>query len=191
MTMEELTYILSGIHPYVTAIHLREKQRTARELYQTINLLTKAKIPLEKLIINDRIDVALATGVNGVQLAFHSLDVSVAKVKFPGLAVGCSIHSMEEGQRVSQNGADYVLYGHIFPSSSKSGLKPRGLGQLKRLTESLTIPVIAIGGITPENAIHTIHHGAAGIAVMSGILQARDPVSAAKAYKRVLQNGDV
>lgn len=190
MSMEQLSEILLEIHPFVTVIHLREKQKSARELYHAVNLLTKMKVPLSKIMINDRADVALVTGVAGVQLAYHSLEVSIVKQKFPDLKLGCSIHSYEEGQQAVLNGADYVLYGHVFPSKSKPDLTPRGLEELKKLTRQAT-PVIAIGGITAANTQQVINAGAKGIAVMSGILEARDPLMAVKAYQNVLENGDV
>ncbi|XJZ29084.1 thiazole tautomerase TenI [Bacillota bacterium Lsc_1132] len=191
MSMEQLAEIAADICPYVTKIHLREKQKTARELYQAVNLMTKYNVPLSKIMLNDRVDVAFMTGAAGVQLASHSLEVSTVKANFPDLTLGCSIHSLKEGKQAEQNGANYVIYGHIFSTNSKPGLKPRGLEKLKKLTGLLTIPVVAIGGISPENAEQVIQTGANGIAVMSGILEARDPILAVKAYKKGIETGDV
>jgi thiazole tautomerase (transcriptional regulator TenI) len=190
MSIEQLADILADIHPYVTAVHLREKQKSARELYQAIKLITKKNIPLSKIVINDRVDVALVTGVAGVQLAYHSLEAVIVKKSFPQLTVGCSVHSLGESKQAEQDGADYVLYGHVFPSNSKPGLNPRGLDELKKLTSFVDIPVIAIGGITPENTVQVIRTGARGIAVMSGVFEAPDPLSAVMAYKNALENGD-
>lgn len=188
MPVAQLHEILTDIHPFVTAIHIREKQKTARELYQMIEYLAQ-NIPLSKMIINDRVDVALAAKAAGVQLAFHSLETSIVKTMFPFLKVGRSIHSYREGVKANRDGADYVLFGHIFFSGSKPGKIPKGLKQLAKVAQ-LDIPVIAIGGITPENAQSVIHAGAKGIAVMSGILEARDPLSAVKDYYNALINGD-
>lgn len=185
MPVEQLREILIDIHPYVTSIHLREKQKTARELFQAVELLAK-DIPLSKIIINDRVDVAVASRAAGVQLAYHSLDAALVKKAFPQMKIGTSIHSYEEAK---QAGADYLLYGHVFSSTSKPGLPPKGLEELTRLTQ-LDIPVIAIGGITVENTRHVLHAGAAGIAVMSGVLEAQDPITAVKAYANALKNGD-
>ncbi|MBT2730394.1 thiamine phosphate synthase [Bacillus sp. ISL-75] len=120
MPIEQLREILIDIHPYVTSIHLREKQKTARELFQAVDLLSK-DIPLSKIIINDRGDVAFATRVSGVQLAFHSLESAIVKKAFPELRVGSSIHSYHEGEKALQDGTDYVLFGHVYPSQSKPG----------------------------------------------------------------------
>jgi thiazole tautomerase (transcriptional regulator TenI) len=188
MPIEQLCEIVSEIHPYITAIHLREKQKTAKELFQAVQRLTNENIPLSKIIINDRVDVACVTRARGVQLAFHSIDAALVKENFPQLLLGNSIHSYEEGQQAKENGADYVLYGHVFPSQSKPGKTPKGLRELARLTQ-LDIPVIAIGGITPENTGQVLQAGSKGIAVMSGVLDAHDPKAAVKAYLNVL-NGD-
>lgn len=187
--MAQLCEILVEIHPFVTAVHLREKQKTARELFHAVELFSKANIPSSKIIINDRVDVACITRSAGVQLAFHSLEAAIVKSAFPQLRVGSSIHSYEEGQKALEEGADYVLYGHVFPSSSKRGMEPKGLEELKRITQ-LPIPVIAIGGITPENTHQVLQAGAKGIAVMSGVLDACDPLSAVKAYVKALKIGD-
>ncbi|PLS01174.1 thiamine phosphate synthase [Neobacillus cucumis] len=188
MPIEQLQEILIDIHPYVTSIHLREKQKTARELFQAVELLSK-NIPLSKLIINDRVDVAFTTRAAGVQLAFHSLGPMIVKKAFPQLKVGCSIHSKSDGEKALRDGADYVLFGHVFPSQSKPGKTPKGIKELSRVT-LLDIPVIAIGGITPENTKQVSQAGASGIAVMSGILDSRDPLLAVKAYRNALKDGD-
>lgn len=187
--VEQLREILMDIHPYVTAIHLREKDKTARELFEAVELFTCANIPRSKLIINDRVDVAIVAKSCGVQLAFHSLHAGIVKKTFPELRVGSSIHSLEEGKSAAMDGIDYVLYGHVFPSTSKPGKPPKGLGELMWLSQ-LDIPVIAIGGITPENTKQVLQTGAAGIAVMSGVLEARDPLLAVKAYGNALKYGD-
>jgi len=188
MPLAQLHEIVMDIHPYATAIHIREKQKTARELFQMIEQLAQT-IPLSKIIVNDRVDVALAAGAAGVQLSFHSLETLIVKNKFASLKVGQSIHSYDEGVKAIRDGADYVLFGHIFPSGSKPGQTPKGLMPLTRVAQ-LDIPVIAIGGITPENTRSVIQAGAKGIAVMSGIFEARDPLEAVKDYYHALKNGD-
>lgn len=189
MPIEQFAEIATAIHPYITAIHLREKIKTARELFNAVEFLTKKNIPLTKIILNDRVDVAIVTNAAGVQLAYHSLEAAIVKKNFSRLRVGSSIHSFEDGLKAIEDVADYVLFGHVFPSHSKPGKCPKGLEELKKVSR-LNIPVIAIGGITPENTYQVLQAGATGIAVISGVLDAKDPVAAVKSYANELKNGD-
>jgi thiazole tautomerase (transcriptional regulator TenI) len=187
---EELVRIAKLIHPYITALHIREKTRSAKELSHLIDLLQKAGVPSSKMIVNDRVDVALCTGVKGVQLTHHSLDVSQVRRALPDMMIGCSVHSVSEAYYAEQRGADFIMYGHIFKTSSKHDAEPRGIDQLQHVVDQTTIPVIAIGGITPENVQNVIKTGASGIAVMSGILEAKSPLQAVKLYKQQLEVWD-
>jgi thiazole tautomerase (transcriptional regulator TenI) len=184
---ERLVEIAKDIHPYITALHIREKAKTAKELTGLINQLAGAGVPLSKLIVNDRADVALGCQTRGVQLAYHSLDVSLVRAAFPNMMIGCSVHSVKEAQYAEQNGADYLLYGHIFETGSKADEEPRGLVKLQRLREQASIPVIAIGGIKPSNVQDVIKADASGIAVLSGILESDSPLEAVKDYHNQLE----
>ncbi|WP_078549043.1 thiamine phosphate synthase [Litchfieldia alkalitelluris] len=188
-SIERFCHIASSIHEYVTYFHIRERTWTANEHFQAINLLTQLKVPLSKVIINDRIDVAITLNTAGVQLAFHSLPVELVKRKFPSLLVGSSVHSLEELNNVSKAGADFAIYGHIFETRSKQGLLPRGTEGLRELTRNAQIPVIAIGGIKPIHVSELIKVGASGVAVMSGVLEASDPLKVVKEYATQLHQG--
>ena len=179
---ERLAEVTGAIHPFIDAIHIREKTKTARELLEMVTLLTEKQVPLSKIVINDRLDVAWMKRTKGIQLAHHSLPVKWVKKEYPCLRTGCSIHSAEEGIQAQQEGADYVIFGHIFSTSSKPGKPPQGLVRLKNVAQRLAIPVIAIGGIQPFHVEEVLQCGAAGIAVRSGILEAADPLAAARAY---------
>lgn len=183
---EQLGEILSRIHREVDFIHLREKNKTAMELVEIVKLITDKNVPLSKIIINDRVDVAVITHAKGVQLAYHSLPVDGVKSNFSDLSVGSSIHTSEEAQLAEEKGADYLIFGHIFSTPSKPGLTPKGLELLKTVSESVTIPVIAIGGIVPGNTGDVIRAGAQGIAVMSGVFEAKDPLEAVRRYRSYL-----
>jgi len=170
----------------VDVLHIREKQRTARELYELLQEVASF-FPLERVLLNDRVDVALAAGC-GVHLAYHSLPPHAVAALLPsGTWWGCSVHSLEEAETACLQGARYVYYGHIYPSGSKPGVPPRGTTELSRLVATLPIPVIAIGGITPDNTAEVLATGCAGIAVLSGISGAADPAEAARAYRRKLE----
>jgi len=182
--------IVGEIHPYLTAVHLRKKQLGAQDIFITASKLIAQNVPHQKIIINDRVDVAIAVEAKGVQLAYHSLEANVVKSAFPKLKIGCSVHSAEEAKEMEKQGADYVLYGHVFPTASKPGKEARGLEALKEVVDSVQIPVIAIGGIKPENSAAVLKTGAAGIAVLSTILEAENPLEMTKSYVRAL-GGDV
>lgn len=182
----QLATIIGRIHPNVDFIHLREKTKTAKEVYEIVELLINKNVPLSKIIINDRADVASASNVKGVHLAFHSLPVKIVKRKFTDLTVGCSVHSLEEAKIAEQQGANYVMFGHVYPTQSKPELLPKGLEQLRAVTEAISIPVVAIGGIKPTNIRDVIEVGAQGVAVMSGILEAEDPLEAVQQYRSYL-----
>ncbi|MBU8878790.1 thiamine phosphate synthase [Bacillus sp. FJAT-29790] len=184
--IEKLAEIATEIQEYVDFFHLREKQMSALQLYQAVNILTEKNIPLSKIIINDRVDVAWTMKTFGVQLAFHSLDSGVVKQAFPGIRVGSSIHSVNEAKEVSEKGVDYAIYGHVFPTNSKLDLPPKGIEGLKEITGSTSMPIIAIGGIKPSNCSFVLEAGAKGIAVMSGVLEAEDPLQAVKEYSKAL-----
>jgi len=187
----QLVDILSNIHPYVDMIHLREKTKTAKELSQIIMALIEKGVPKEKLVINDRVDVAVAFNVKGVQLAYHSLNAKVVKENFPTLRVGCSIHSKKEAIKAHKDGADYTIYGHVYETSCKPNSLPRGLKELEEIVKKVKIPVLAIGGVKPDRVQDILKTGASGIAVMSGVLLADDPVRAAKGYASILKNWGV
>ncbi|MFD2044618.1 thiazole tautomerase TenI [Ornithinibacillus salinisoli] len=179
---ETLAEIIEEIHPYIDAIHIREKTKTAKEIYEMVMLLIEKQVPISKIIINDRLDVAYISKVHGIHLAYHSLPLDMVKENFTGFRVGCSVHTIGEALHAQTQGADYVTFGHVFATNSKAGLAPRGLDQLRSITNSVSIPVIAIGGINPINVRSVMESGAKGIAVMSGILEADNPLGVAKEY---------
>lgn len=173
--------------PYVDFIHLREKQKSAAELYKVIQFLLTSGIPSSKIIVNDRIDVAQVTQVAGVQLAYHSLEVASVKKSFPSLRIGKSIHSVTEAKEAEASGANYLLFGHIYKSHSKPTKQPTGLKELHHIVKAVTIPVIAIGGIQPHHVNDVLETGAKGIAVMSGIFGALHPDISGKTYKKTYE----
>lgn len=182
----QLADIIGKIHSDIDFIHIREKMKTAKEVYEMVELLISKDVPPSKIIINDRVDVASVSNVKGVHLALHSLPVEIVKRKFQDLIVGCSVHSLEEAQIAEQQGADYVMFGHVYETLSKPGLIPKGLEQMSFISKTISIPVIAIGGIKPANSRDVIEAGAQGVAVLSGILEAEDPVQAVRQYRSYL-----
>ncbi len=167
----------------VDAVHLREKDLCARDLVNVAVRLRSTLSAQTMLFINDRVDVALASGADGVELGEASLPVdAVEKVAGRRLVIGRSVHDVDGALRAEADGADFVIAGHVFETASKAGQAGRGLAFVESVASAVSIPVIAIGGITPERVPDVLSAGAHGVAVLSGILAVNDPEAAARRY---------
>lgn len=184
--IHEMLKVSAAVLPYVDYIHLRDKQLSAKKQFEMVKLMCQAGVPLEKIVVNDRLDVALAAGAANIQLAGHSLPAVSARSLAQGMRMGCSVHSAEEAAAAASEGADYCLLGHVYDSSSKPGLPGRGLNMLAEVCARCPVPVIAIGGIRPDNAGDVIRNGAQGIAVLSGLYSSADPAAQAKSYRAAI-----
>ncbi|TQR99973.1 thiamine phosphate synthase [Paenibacillus ottowii] len=183
----DVPQVAAAIYPYIHYVHVRSKQKGASALLSLTRSMLEQKVPLQKIVVNDRVDVALLTLAGAVQLPANGLSVVDAKsLLLEGTRCGVSVHSLEEVQAAEQAGADYVLYGHVYETSCKAGLVPRGIAQLERICGLSDIPVIALGGIQPHHVPELYHAGASGIAVMSGIWEAESPIAAAMEYRRMV-----
>lgn len=157
------------------AVQLREKELPGGPLLAAARALSRV-LPGTPLLINERVDVALAAGAAGVHLPGAGLPVAVARGLLPPEAlVGRSVHSVEEARLAEAEGADYVVLGTIFATASKPGREPGGLPLVRAVTGAVGVPTIAIGGIDERNLAATIGAGAWGVAVMSAILGAPAP----------------
>ncbi len=185
--MDEFVRVAAEIRHAASWIHIREKARSAAELCRWISAAAEAGVPLAKIAVNERVDAAWTMNAGGAHLGAEGLPADAVKRRFPGLRIGKSVHSLAEAELAERAGADYVMYGHIYASPSKPGTPGRGLRELARIVSSLTIPVIAVGGITPERAGEIIAAGAAGIAVISGIWEAEDAAARAAQYRDALR----
>jgi thiamine-phosphate pyrophosphorylase len=164
----------------VIAIQLREKDLGGKDLF----LLAEAVRQLTghygtRLLINDRIDVALAVEADGVQLGKSSIPVESARALLgPRRMIGASTHSLLEAQEAEQGGADFVLFGPVYFTPSKASYgAPQGIVALKKIVEKIPLPVYAIGGIKAENIEEAMGTGIRGVALISAIMSADDPAS--------------
>lgn len=173
-----------SLQPYTDQLHLREPNLSAAELLDLIDALLAQGYSSDQLTVHDRVDVAHVAGI-GVQLTRRSLRVRDVRRHFPNLVIGKSVHSLAEALAAEAEGADRLLYGHIYPTASKPDLPPRGIDALKQVVTFTTKPVIAIGGITPDRIPEIAATGATGIAVLSGILGQADPLAAVHHYQEV------
>jgi thiamine-phosphate pyrophosphorylase len=167
----------------VTAVQLREKDLGGRELFF---LAEKLKALCERyraeLYVNDRVDVALAVDAAGVQLGVGSLPVrAVRELLGSEKTIGVSTHSMVEAEEAQKSGADFVLFGPVYFTPSKSPYgAPQGLAALKEVVEKISLPVYAIGGVKAENVERIMEAGARGVALISAVLSAPDPGKSAR-----------
>jgi thiamine-phosphate pyrophosphorylase len=162
-------------------IQLREKDMQGRELLA----LAKAAVAIPgaaRIIVNDRLDVALAAGASGVHLGAASIPApEVIGWRRAGNApaaflVGVSCHSLEDMRRAENAGADYVFFGPVFDTPSKRSFgSPQGVHRLAEVCRAVGLPVVAIGGITEANAVECVRAGAAGIAAIRLFQQPRAP----------------
>lgn len=174
-------------------VQLRQKGGPALKLYEAATEIIPLAAQLESGVsINDRVDVALAAGAAGVHLAAKSLPPAAARALMPGgMVLGVSVHGLEEARAAVYAGVDYVTFGHVYPTSSKPGLPPRGVRELAEIVESVDVPVLAIGGINTTNIREVLATGASGIAVISTILDAEDPESAARELRLGLDSSAI
>ncbi|MBI3596022.1 MAG: thiamine phosphate synthase [Nitrospirae bacterium] len=168
----------------VRAVQLREKDLPARAFLrwaEKMRLLT-ARFGA-RLLINDRLDVCLAVGADGVHLRADSLPVPVVrKILGPERLIGQSTHAVSEVIEAQRAGADFVVLGPIYDTPSKRSMgRPLGSSAIRSAASQVAIPVFAIGGIRLERILEVIQSGGQGVAVISAILQAPNPREAASA----------
>ena len=168
-------------------VHVRDHAATAQDLFDLSRRIVSICRPLGvRVAVNDRADVALAVGADAVQLGRRSLPVSVAKRIAGPLLIGASVHSLSGGANAEREGADWITFGHFFPTSSHPNDPCRDIVELKVVANAATIPVIAIGGICVDQVGAVLEAGAGGIAVISAILDAPNPGRAAGELRAAL-----
>ncbi len=171
------------------AVQVREKDLTAVDLAALCRRLrgpTRARNAL--LIVNDRVDVALATDADAVQRTSASLAVDdIRAIAGARLRVGASVHSLDDAVDAEAKGADWVVFGPVYDTPSKRRYgAPQGLDALAKLTGRVRVPVIAIGGITPTRVREVRAAGAHGVAAIAAILDTPSPADAVRRFLEAL-----
>ncbi|MZH02338.1 MAG: thiamine phosphate synthase [Nitrospinae bacterium] len=155
----------------VRSLQLREKSLDPKDL---LKLALEVKPLVQrydtKLIINDRADIAVMAGADGVHLTEASVQASEVKNNFPDLVIGVSTHSLEGARLAETQGADFITFSPIYETPSKTSYgPPQGLDPLRQVTQSVRLPVLALGGINLNRVPECLEHGAFGVAVISDI----------------------
>jgi thiamine-phosphate pyrophosphorylase len=168
---------LAGVH----LVQLREKDLEGRALQQLAARCVEAvRGTRARILVNDRVDVALAAGAHGVHLPSTGVPASRIRAHVPlGFLIGRSVHSEAEAMRaVAAGGLDYLVFGAVFATASKPGVEPAGIDALRAVVTAAPLPVLAIGGVTIEVLPEVARSGAAGIAAI-GLFTSGLPTRAA------------
>ena len=172
----------------VDMVQLRERNLHSRGIY---SLAKKIKEALDctsaRLLINDRVDVAMAIGADGVHLGQNGLPVAtVRRMVGHGMVIGVSTHNLEEALRAESEGADYILFSPVFSTRCKPGVVPKGVEALVEITLKVDIPVVALGGINVDTLPELTFRGVTNVAVMSALLTSENPKQTAAELKAIL-----
>ncbi|HEX6770081.1 MAG TPA: thiamine phosphate synthase [Candidatus Binatia bacterium] len=167
----------------VKAVQLREKDLCGKELFTLAERVARLCQRYQaQLFINDRVDIALAVDASGVHLGETSVPVPAARSLLGAQrSIGVSAHSLAGAQKAERDGADFVVFGPVYFTPSKANFgAPQGLKTLQIIVENISLDVYAIGGIKVDNLLETKSVGSRGVALISAIMTAEDPMLAAK-----------
>jgi thiamine-phosphate pyrophosphorylase len=158
----------------VDFVQIREKDLGGRALEALVRrTLERARAGQTRLLVNERLDVALTAGADGVHLPAQGLPIAAVRRKVPRrFLVGVSTHSLEEAKRAEAEGADLMVFGPVFETTSKPGAPALGLDRLAEVVRQVKTPVYALGGVGPEQVRAVADAGAAGVAGISTFLTA-------------------
>jgi thiamine-phosphate pyrophosphorylase len=184
-----VTVVAECLAAGLPSVQLREKDLGAGDLAalgRKIQRLTREHGA--RLIVNDRVDVALAVGADAVQRTHTSLAVDDIRAVAGGrLRIGASVHSLADALDAEARGADWIVFGPVYDTASKRQYgAPQGLERLAAVVRAVRIPVVAIGGITPQRVPEVRASGARGIGAISAILSADSPADATRSFLKAL-----
>jgi thiamine-phosphate diphosphorylase len=169
--------VTAGAAAGVDLIQVRERDMDAAALSRLVaRCLDGVRRTRARVLVNDRLDVALAAGAHGVHLRGDSMPAARARGLAPaGFLIGRSVHSVDEAMRVSaEGGVDYLIFGSVFATASKSGQTPAGLPMLAAVAAATSVPVLAVGGITADTAPQLAATRCAGFAAIGWFADERE-----------------
>ena len=184
---EFLNIIEEAIKGGTTIVQLREKTASTKEFYELAlrvkEITSRYGVPL---LINDRIDIALAVDSEGVHIGQDDMPADIAReIIGDDKILGVSASTVDEAKKAEMESADYIGSGAVFPTATKDDADSVSKEELKEIVDSIDIPVVAIGGITVKNANTLKGSGIAGFSVVSAIMSAEDPKEASRKLKEI------
>ena len=186
---QTLDIVKAAVKGGVTCVQLREKDCSTLEFIEQAfaikDFLTARGVPL---IINDRVDVALAIEADGVHLGQTDMPLKIAKkIIGDSMIIGISAESLEDAIEAEQGGADYLGVSPIYATPTKTDTaRPLGLKGLRAIREAVNLPLVGIGGLNRDNSAAVMENGGDGVAVVSAIVAADDPAAAADEIKQII-----
>ncbi len=176
---------LASLPAGAAAVQLRARGLDGRALHERALRLREAIAGRAPLLVNDRVDVALAAGADGAHLPARGLPSKVARRIAADLILGASTHSLPEARMAAAGGADFVTFGPVWRTRSHPGARPAGVAALAEVAAALAIPVFALGGVDPARAREALAAGAR-VATLGNLLGADDVPAAARAFAAAL-----
>lgn len=176
--------VVEALESGVSAVQVRRKRACTRDLVEeTRRIVARARAFGVPVIVNDRVDVALAVGAHGVHLGQGDLPIKEARRMAPDLIIGVSTHDVAQASRAERQGATYVAVGPVYESASKVTGPPVGLAGVSAARAAVRVPLVAVGGIGPEHVADVLGAGADGLAVLSGIFETGTVRGRVEAYR--------
>jgi len=182
--------VKAAVHGGVTCVQLREKSCSTKEFIEdALRIKDFLKAHYIPLIINDRIDVAMAVQADGVHLGQSDMPLEMAKaILKDSMIIGISAESVEDAVEAEKGGADYIGVSPVFATPTKTDTAPPlGLEGIQAIRRGVQIPIVGIGGLNKDNCADVIRSGADGIAVVSAIVSADNPEKAARGLKEIIR----
>lgn len=165
----------------IKCIQYREKDLSRREIYgNAVTLRELTRLFDATLIINDHADIALAVGADGVHLGQDDLPLKEARKIMGGRIVGISTHDLDQAKEAELGGADYIGFGPVFHTTTKDAGTPKGIDNIRNVKDNVSIPVVAIGGISLDNIASVIDAGADAVALATAICKGDAAANAEK-----------
>ncbi len=184
-----LEIVSAAVKGGATVVQLREKNCSTREfIEQAMHIKDFLKTHSVPLVINDRVDVAQAVKADGVHLGQTDMPLEMAKgILGDTMIIGISTESVQDGIEAEKGGADYLGVSPIYATPTKTDTAPPlGLEGLREIRKAVNLPLVGIGGLSRNNAAEVIRSGADGVAVVSAIVAADDPETAARELKKII-----